>query len=175
MDKKLMRGIYLGLVVVVILFTYYYFFSPLPPEDRVYSEDMVWLFDKIDSVNGKKLSPEQAATVNSTFTGSSVVVVVFDQDGNRMRRKVSFVNDTLIVTKESSAEAEIRLSDVAVHKLRPVIESALEDHAISTGEKAEIIAQVVKLKAQRQILLEDPFLTKLIKDKTIDTLKSFVS
>ncbi|VVB91101.1 Uncharacterised protein [uncultured archaeon] len=169
-----MRGIYIGLGVVLILFIFYYFFSPPPQDDRVYPDDVVWFFNKIDSFNGKKLSSEQVATVRSTFTGSSVEIVVFDKEENRNRRKISFDNDTLIVTKESSAAAEIRLSDIAVHKLRPLIESSLADNAISAGEKAEIIAQVINLKAQGQILIEDPFLAKLIEDKTIDTLKSFL-
>ena len=131
MEKKVMRGVYLVLAVVALLFIIYYFFDPLPDEG-IYSEDLVWFFDKIDSVNGKKLSTDQAASVRSTFNGSSVLIVTFDKEGNRMRRKISFDNDTLAITKEASAEAEIRLSNTAVHKLRPVIESALEDNVISS-------------------------------------------
>ena len=193
MEKNLIRGILLGLAVGAVLFLSYSYFSrppspeerhypadtnfsrPLSPEERHYPADTIWLIEKIDGVNGKTLSPEQLATVESTFTGKSVVVVVFDEEGRRIRRKISLVNGTLAVTQESSAEAEIRLTDDAVHELRPIVEKALEDHVLTVGEKAEIIKQVVKLRAQRQILIEEAFLEKLIKDKTIDTLKSFVS
>ena len=177
MEKNLTRGILLGLTVGAVLFLSYAYFSrpSSSPEERYYPADTLWLISTIDSVNGKVLSPEQLATVESTFTGRSVVIVVFDEEGKRMRRKVSLANGTLVVTRETSAEAEIRLTDAAIHELRPFIEKSLQDHVLTAGEKAEIIKQVVKLRVQRQILIEEAFLEKLIKDKTIDTLKSFVS
>ena len=176
MNKNLILGILVGLSVsVALFFSYSYFSRPPSPEERHYPADTIWMIEKIDGVNGKALSPEQLATVESTFTGKSVVVVIFDDEGRRIRRKISLVNETLVVTRESSAEAEIRLTDDAVHELRPIVEKALEDHVLTAGEKAEIIKQVVKLRAQRQIFIEEAFLEKLIKDKTIDTLKSFVS
>jgi len=81
MEKKRLRGILLILVLVSVLFLSYAYFSRTPssPEERYYPADTLWMISTIDAVNGKVLSTEQLSTVESTFTGRTVVVVVFDE------------------------------------------------------------------------------------------------